>query len=69
MTPEIGEQILAEVRELKHWLYGVNGFEGDIPAIKKQTISNNKRITRLEITIAGLVGSGILGGGIWMLFH
>ena len=33
-------EILTEIRELKSWLYGKNGFEGDIPEMKanlKQT--------------------------------
>ncbi len=33
--PKPSEQILAEIRELKSWLYGDDGKEGDIPEIKK----------------------------------
>ncbi len=49
------EEILSEIRELKSWLYGANGHEGDIPEIKASMKSNTKRINRLEIIVAGLV--------------
>ncbi len=58
------DQILSEIRELKSWLYGANGYEGDIPEIKASLKNNANRITRLELIIAGLIGSGVLGGGI-----
>ena len=69
-----GAEILAEVKEtkadikeLKHWLYGKNGFEGDIPQLKKQyevlceaDKDQLKKIHRIELILAA---SGILGGG------
>lgn len=65
--PEINEEILAEVRELKHWLYGKNGFEGDIPKLKEQCEGlceadkdQLKKIHRIELILAA---SGIIGGG------
>ena len=65
--PEINEQILAEIKELKHWLYGSNGHEGDIPELKKQYESlcdadkdQLKKIHRIELILAA---SGLLGGG------
>ena len=58
------EQILAEVKELKGWLYSKNGFEGDIPEIKKLLKTHDKRITRVELVLAGLLGTGLLGGGV-----
>ena len=62
--PEPIEQILAEVKELKGWLYSKNGFEGDIPEIKKLLKTHDKRITRVELVLAGLLGTGLLGGGV-----
>ena len=72
--PNINEQILAEIRELnsghkelKHYLYGEDGFEGDIPEIKrlcaglaKADKDQLKKIHRIELILAA---SGILGGG------
>mgnify|MGYP001567348461 CR=1 FL=1 len=65
--PDINEQILAELKELKHWLYGANGFEGDIPELKKQyeelcaaDDDQLKKIHRIELILVGL---GIVGGG------
>lgn len=62
--PDINEEILGEIRELKSWLYGANGHEGDIIEIKAGLKNHNKRITRIELIFAGLIGSGVLGGGI-----
>jgi len=62
--PDISEQILSEVKKLSAKLYGENGFEGDIPEIKKSMRNHQKRIARIELIIAALVGSGVLGGGI-----
>ena len=68
--PDKLDEILAEVRnvkseqrELKSWLYGADGHEGDVPAIKKQVGNHGKRIRVLEIIIAGLIVScgGIIG--------
>ncbi len=58
-----------EIKQIKEWLYGANGFEGDIPQIKVGLEDHNKRIRRVEIIIAGLIGSGILGSGIWALLN
>ena len=64
---EFGEIILHEIRELKSWLYGANGFEGDVPQIKQQAKELRKRIRRIEMILALIIGSGILGTGIWSL--
>ena len=61
--PDINEEILFEVKKLSVKLYGENGFEGDIPEIKGSIKNSRKRITRLELIIAALLGSGALGGG------
>ena len=65
--PDRIDEILAGVREtkgdikqLKSWLYGENGFEGDIPDIKKTVRNHSRRIRTIEIIIAGLA---ITGGG------
>jgi len=63
------DQILSEIQQLKSWLYGSNGYEGDIPEIKKGMRANSGRIRRIEIIIASLVGSGVLGTGIWSLLQ
>lgn len=62
--PDINDEILFEVKKLSTKLYGENGFEGDIVEIKKSLKSHQKRITRLELIIASLIGSGALGAGI-----
>ena len=61
------DEILNEVREIKlrmSWLYGKNGFEGDIPEIKKLLCNYGRRIRIIEIMVAGITVSG---GGIWGL--
>mgnify|MGYP001580351569 CR=1 FL=1 len=65
--PDKLDEILIEVREtkgdikqLKSWLYGENGFEGDIPDIKKTVKNHSRRIRTIEIVIAGLA---VTGGG------
>ena len=65
--PDKLDEILIEVREtkgdikqLKSWLYGENGFEGDIPDIKKTIKNHSRRIRTIEIVIAGLA---VTGGG------
>ena len=63
MTDKMDE-ILAEVKELKSWLYGANGFEGDIPEIKVCYKDHHTRIRRIELVLAGLAGTGALGGGV-----
>ena len=50
----------SDVKQLKSWLYGENGFEGDIPEIKKTLKNHGRRIRTIEIVIAGLV---VTGGG------
>ena len=62
--PKTNDEIFSEIRELKSWLYGENGHEGDVPEIKNVLKCHQKRITRIELIIAGLAGSGVLGGGI-----
>ena len=62
--PDVNDQILAEVKQLKSWLYGEAQFEGDIPQIKKGLASHNKKIRRMEIVLAGIIGSGALGGSV-----
>ena len=62
--PDKSEEILSEIKHLTAKLYGENGFEGDIPDIKACYKDHSKRIGRIEIVIAGLIGSGVLGGGI-----
>ena len=62
--PEPTEQILWEIKELKGWLYGADGHIGDVPEIKKGLASHNKKIRRMEIVLAGIIGSGALGGSV-----
>jgi len=62
--PSINEQILNEVKNLSVKLYGENGFEGDIVEIRKGILNHNQRIRKIELIMAGLIGSGVLGGGI-----
>ena len=65
--PDISEEILFEIKELKSWLYGANGHEGDIPELKKQykelcrdDDDQRKKIHRIELILVGL---GVIGGG------
>ena len=58
---EVTDQILYEIRELKSWLYGREGHEGDVPEIKAGLKNHSKRIRRIEIIIAGLL---VTGGGL-----
>ncbi len=59
------KEVKSEQRELKSWLYGANGHEGDVPEIKKQLSNHGKRIRIIEIVLAGLLVSG--GGAIGLL--
>ena len=61
LTTVIGTQ--SNIKQLKSWLYGENGFEGDIPDIKKTIKNHSRRIRTIEIIIAGLIvtGSGAVG--------
>ena len=61
--PKTNDEIFGEIKELKSWLYGENGYEGDIPEIKKDLKSHQKRIARIELIITGLLGTGLLTGG------
>ena len=71
--PDTNDQILAELRELKSWLYGQNGFVGDIPTIKKQyeelcnvDKAHDKRVRTLEKMVAILSAIFTLSGiGLW----
>lgn len=65
------DEILTEVKaaksdisQLKSWLYGQNGFEGDMPEIKKSLKDHTVRIRRLELLVAALIGTGLITGGI-----
>lgn len=66
---EKADEILSEIKELKSWLYGSDGFEGDIPKIKTGFERHDNRIRRIEIILAGIIGSGILGGGTFGLIR
>ena len=46
------DEILAEVKELKSWLYGANGHEGDIPEIKKNQRSITDKVIENVTNIA-----------------
>jgi len=68
--PKPTEQILWEIKELKGWLYGVDGHTGDILELKKANeelrasdASQLKKIHRIELILAasGIVGGGALG--------
>lgn len=54
-----------DVRQLKSWLYGEDGFEGDVPQIKKTLKNHSRRIRIIEIVIAGLIVSG--GGAMGLI--
>jgi len=65
--PKPTEQILSEIKELKSWLYGANGYEGDIPEIKKLLNGYDKRISRnsrLIFTMMGILMASGAGFGI-----
>ena len=59
------DEVLSEIKELKSWLYAANGHEGDIPEIKAGLKNHGKRIRKIELTLAGLAGTGVLGGSIF----
>ena len=61
------DEILGEIRSLNTKLYGENGFDGDIPDIKACYKDHSKRIGRIEIIIAGMIGAGALSGGTFGL--
>jgi len=48
------------VIKIKTALVGLDGQGG----LVRQVNNNTKKVNRLNIIIAGLVGSGVLGGGI-----
>jgi len=62
------DEILVEVRELKHWLYGMNGFEGDIPEIKKRLHSLERG--RVSKKVLGGYGAAIaaIAAALWKAF-
>lgn len=62
--PKQIDQILFEIKELKSWLYGADGHTGDIVEIKDSVKNHNRRIRRIELILAGLAGTGALGGGV-----
>ena len=65
--PKPTEQILSEIKELKSWLYGANGYEGDIPEIKKLLNGYDKRISRNSrfiFTMMGILMASGAGFGI-----
>ena len=76
--PDTNEMILSEIRELKSWLYGKNGFEGDIPEIKEavKTLQDDQNCLRKKhenlnrrfwMLVGILGGSGVIGGGLLKL--
>ena len=63
------KDVLAAVNLLNVKLYGENGFEGDIPEIKKSCKEtkehfedHSKRITQLEVIRSGLSKKVVAGG-------
>lgn len=66
------EDVLNAVKHLTVKLYGENGFEGDIPEIKKLLNGHDKRISRnsrFVFTIVGILASSGAGFGIAQLFN
>jgi len=59
--------VLKELSELKSWLYGGNGHEGDIREIKehlKQIVKNAEHIAILDTTVFGKAGNNGLTGKV-----
>ena len=59
--------VLREIKHLTTKLYGENGFEGDIPEIKKLLNGYDKRISRnsrLIFTMMGILMASGAGFGI-----
>jgi len=78
------EQVLYEVKELRRFLYGTDGFDGDIPEIKKKldglngiSRQHDRDIATLKVKVkrnwqliaTALGGSGSLAVGITKLLH
>jgi len=65
------KDVLTAVEHLSAKLYGENGFEGDIPEIKKLLAGYDKRISRNSRLIFFIVGmlsvSGISFGAVTWL--
>jgi len=65
LKPSIQQKTLEKVNMLAVKLYGENGFEGDIPQIKKAITDAYQRSTSNSINIAKikgyLIGVGVLG--------
>ena len=58
------DEVLSEVKTLKSWLYGANGYEGDIPEIKKMLCKVNNRSIKNRLMIYCLIVAGAGGGGV-----
>ena len=58
---ETGEKTHDEVIQIKTVLLGANGDKGLVGDVN----SNKKEIKVLSIIVWYIVGSGILGGGVW----
>ena len=61
------DDIATDVKLMKVKLYGENGFEGDIPEIKKFVQGHDKRISRNSrfiFTIIGLLSASGIGAGL-----
>ena len=59
--------VLREIKHLAVKLYGENGFEGDIPEIKKLLEGYDKRISRnsrILFTIVGILSATGTGYGL-----
>ena len=72
---KLHQDIYAEVCSLKRGLYGEDGFEGDIPEIKKILNSQNTKLqshdkditkfkTGIKIAVWSLGSGGCIGGGM-----
>ena len=60
-------KMASDVRMMKDRLYSKNGFEGDIPEIKRLIKGHEKRISRnstFVFTIIGLLSASGIGAGI-----
>ena len=74
--PKPSDLILGEIRELKSWLYGADGFKGDIPEITQRLKDLNGKVRSNEVrskinqALIGLFSTGIMIAltkivGIW----
>lgn len=78
MSEKTQKQLIQETHEtvgqLSTVLLGVPGTEDgglvrEVKDVKSHAISNTKAITKIKVIIAGLVGSGIIGGTIYSLLN